>query len=165
MENKNTPYIRKPKIAEQIDPLLAREYEKLAADKARSLINRPDHEVSIAPEHRLVSISDPDSHKEFVTYDDLVVDPSHQLGAKMSGTTEEFIGDGKNAVIQNNDMKEIEDLENEASEQAYSQAFIDALPEGKALEPIDMNEFRERLWSKRPINTTNNDNDDGPEAA
>ena len=163
MENENYQNFRKPKIAEQIDTIMAREYEKLAADKARSLINRPDHEVSLAPEHSLVPITNPDSHKELATYDDLVVYPSHQLGAKMSGTTEEFIGDGKNAVIQNNDMKEIKDLENEASEQAYSQEFIDILPEGKPLEPIDMNEFRERLWSKRHIVKT--DNDDGPEAA
>jgi len=195
MENKNYEYIEKPKIAEKIDPLLAREYEKLAADKARSLINRPSHEVSLVPEHDLVPLSHPDrdaetkSREAWSSYQkvkshlgdeidsfravkeeikkqnyskDAEKNPDTFYGAQMSGTTEGFIGDGDHAVIQSSDFDDIKDLEKKAIDEAESKDYINGLPEGKLVEPIDLNKFREQLRFRK---NDNNGNTDGPGAA
>lgn len=195
MENKNYENIIEPKIAERIDPLLAREYEKLAADKARSLINRPDHEVSLAPDHDLVPLSHPDrdaetksreawsSYRKVKSYLGDEVDsfravkdeiekqnysravqknPDTFYGAQMAGTTEQFIGEGERAIIQSSDIDEIKNLEKNAIDGPESKDFINGLPEGKLVEPIDLSKFRQQL---RFRNNNDSGNTDGPGAA
>jgi len=163
MENKNR-YIREPKIAEQIDPLLARDYKKLAADKARSLINRPDHVISISPMQDLVPKSNPDANQVRNRSDSGTYKNSYTNGfVKMSGTTEEFIGVGDGAIIQSSDYEEIKKLEKKAIEGAESKDFINGLPEGKLVEPIDLDVLRLQLRFRK--NDNNSNNTDGPEAA
>lgn len=160
MENKNQ-YVRKPKLAEQIDPLLAREYEKLAVDKARSLINRPDHEISLTPIQDLVPISSPDvyqirSRTNGENYKNNFVN--------MPGTTKAFIGDGDGAVIQSADFEEIKRLEESAINESGSSDYINGLPERKVDEPINLEKFRQQLRDKKSNGTADN-NTDGPDAA
>lgn len=160
--------------SQHIDPLIAYWDNKTAADKAKSLIEQPDHEM--------VPVSNPDRGAESKAFENqqdyqkmrpfydndvdamraikeaknqadyaemMGKDPATFVGVQTPGTTQNLVGDSRNSVLTKYEDHRIKFAEQDAIESADKASidFINNLPEG--VPPMTAEERRN--FASRPL--------------